>query len=742
MAMNTRTAKPPREALSGSVERVTFHAEETGFCVLRVKVRGTRDPVTVVGHAGAISAGEFVQASGAWNNDRQHGLQFKAEFLRSVPPTTAEGIERYLGSGMIKGIGPVNAKRMVAAFGERTLDVIEETPERLRDIGGIGPKRAAGIVAGWAEQKVIREIMLALHGWGVSTSRAVRIYKTYASDAVAVIVDNPYRLARDIRGIGFLTADRIAEKVGIEKTSMKRVRAGISHALAEAMSEGHCGLPVHDLQDLACKLLEVDGELVNQATALELADGSVVEDNVRKERCVFLAGLHAAEAQIAARLHTLADGNPPWPAVNTAKAIGWVEAKTGLTLAPSQRDALELAVRSKATVITGGPGVGKTTLVNSILKVLTAKGVSVSLCAPTGRAAKRLSESTGMEALTVHRLLETDPKNGGFRRNDANPLSCDLLVVDESSMLDVMLARSLLRALPDHAGLLMVGDVDQLPSVGPGRVLADIIESGAVPVVRLTEVFRQAADSRIVASAHAINRGRMPDLTRPADGSLTDFYFIEESEPEEAVRKIIATIRERIPASFGFDPVRDVQVLCPMQRGALGARALNAALQEALNPGRTETVERFGWTYSPGDKVMQVENDYDRSVYNGDLGIVTGVDTEQSDLTAEIDGREVSYGFSDLDELSLAYATSIHKSQGSEYPVVVMPITMSHYNMLSRPLIYTGVTRAKKLLVMVGERRALGIAVRNASAGKRWTRLGEVLMERGTDSVPATAAAP
>jgi exodeoxyribonuclease V alpha subunit len=416
-----------------------------------------------------------------------------------------------------------------------------------------------------------------------------------------------------------------------------------------------------------------------------------------------------------------------------------VEAKTGLTLAPSQREALTLAVQSKATVITGGPGVGKTTLVNSILRILVAKGVSVCLCAPTGRAAKRLSESTGMDALTVHRLLETDPKNGGFRRNEANPIPCDLLVVDESSMLDVMLARALLRALPNHAGLLVVGDVDQLPSVGPGRVLADIIESGVLPVVRLTEVFRQAAGSRIVASAHAINRGRMPDLDRPADGSLTDFYFIEEKDPEQAVRKIVATIRERIPTAFGFDPIRDVQVLCPMQRGALGARALNTALQQALNPGQNAKVERFGWTYSAGDKVMQVENDYDRSVYNGDIGIVTGVDIDQSELTAEVDGRDVNYGFGDLDELSLAYATSIHKSQGSEYPVVVMPITMSHYNMLSRPLIYTGVTRAKKLLVMVGERRALGIAIRNVSAGKRWTRLGEILRVPDKASVYVTA---
>jgi exodeoxyribonuclease V alpha subunit len=723
------TIKQPKESLSGSVERVTFHSEDTGFCVLKVNVRGKREPITVIGHAGAITAGEFVQASGTWITDRQHGLQFKAEFLRAVPPTTAEGIERYLGSGLIKGIGPVNAKRMVAMFGERTLDVIETSPARLRDIGGLGPKRVAGIVAGWAEQKIVRDIMLALHGWGVSTSRAVRIYKSYGADSVNIIIDNPYRLASDIRGIGFLTADRIAEKVGIEKTSMKRVRAGISHALSEAMSNGHCGLPVHELRILACKLLEIDELLVDEATTLELEDKILIADTIKNEPCVFLANLHAAEEHIAKRLRTLAEGRTPWSDIHVDNAIGWVEGKTGLTLAPSQRDALSLAIRSKATIITGGPGVGKTTLVNSILKILTAKKVTVALCAPTGRAAKRLSESTGLEAITIHRLLETDPKNGGFRRNEKNPLVCDLLVVDESSMVDVMLARSLLRALPDHAGILIVGDVDQLPSVGPGRVLSDIIGSGVIPVVRLTEVFRQAQGSRIVANAHAINHGQMPDLSRPVDGALTDFYFIEEADPENAVHKIVATIRERIPASFGFDPIRDVQVLCPMQRGALGARALNTVLQAALNPGGGEKVERFGWTYSSGDKVMQVENNYDKLVYNGDLGIITNVDSEQTELTASIDNRDVKYAFNDLDELSLAYATSIHKSQGSEYPVVVMPITMAHYAMLSRPLIYTGVTRAKKLLIMVGERRALNVAIRNASAGRRWTRLGDILQE-------------
>jgi exodeoxyribonuclease V alpha subunit len=721
----TVTARPT-EVLAALVDRVTFHNPENGFCVLQVKARGQRDLITILGHAAMISAGEFVQASGRWVNDRTHGLQFKASFLKVTAPTTVEGIEKYLGSGMIRGIGPVYAKKLVRAFGEAVFDVIEQEPPRLREVTGIGPKRAAGIIAGWAEQKIIREIMLFLHSNGVGTSRAVRIYKTYGADAVQLISENPYRLARDIRGIGFRTADQIAARLGIEKTALIRVRAGISYGLAEVMDEGHCGLPAKELTALTAKLLEVSAELIEEALRLELDAGAVVADDLDDRRCVFLAGLYRAEREIAEKLKALSAGSPPWPWIDTGKAIPWVEKRTKIALAESQAEAVRVALASKVLVVTGGPGVGKTTLVNSVLKILLAKSVVIAQCAPTGRAAKRLSESTGLKAKTVHRLLETDPRTGAFRRTEEEPLDCDLLVVDETSMVDVPLMRALLRALPDRAALLLIGDVDQLPSVGPGQVLADIIASGTVPVVRLTEVFRQAAESRIIVNAHRINQGLIPDLA-PVGGG--DFYFVDAADSEDGVRKLLAIVRERIPKRFGLDPIRDIQVLCPMNKGGLGARSLNIELQNTLNPPGELRIERFGWTFCPGDKVMQVENDYDKEVYNGDLGVVSRIDMEESELSVDFDDREVIYGFGELDELVLAYATTIHKSQGSEYPAVVIPLTVQHYTMLQRNLVYTGVTRGKRLVVLVGQRKALAIAVKGARARRRWSKLREWLLE-------------
>jgi exodeoxyribonuclease V alpha subunit len=736
MAQAARAAQQaPQEILAGIVERVTYHNDESGFCVLRVKARGHRDLVTVVGHSAAISAGEWITATGEWFNDRTHGLQFKARFLKTTPPTTAEGIEKYLSSGMIRGIGPVYAKKMVKAFGEQVFDIIEANPERLREVDGIGVVRAQRITAAWAEQKAVREIMVFLHSHGVGTARAVRIYKTYGADAIQVMTDNPYRLARDIRGIGFRTADAIAMKLGIEKTAMIRVRAGISYALTEAMDQGHCGLPVEELGPLAVELLDVPKELIQTALDLQLAEGTVIANAVGETRCVFLAGLYKSEQAIAERLRTLAGGKLPWAWIDPDKALPWIEQKTGLSLAPSQREAIKLALMAKVLVVTGGPGVGKTTIVNSILRILAAKGVNLLLCAPTGRAAKRMTEATGFEAKTIHRLLEVDPKGGGFKRNAENPLDCELLVIDETSMVDVPLMHALLKALPDSSALLVVGDIDQLPSVGPGQVLADIIQSEAIPVVRLTEVFRQAAESRIITAAHRINKGQMPDLARP-DGE-SDFYFVNAAEPEAAVPLIVDLVRNRIPTRFGFDPIRDVQVLCPMNRGGVGARSLNIELQAALNPATEQKVERFGWTFAPGDKVMQIENDYEKEVYNGDVGYIDAVDLDAGELTASFEGRAVTYGFGELDTLVPAYAATIHKSQGSEYPAVVIPVMTQHYAMLQRNLIYTGITRGKKLVVIVGQAKAVAIAVKNVAGRRRWTKLREWLA--GTSASPAAA---
>jgi len=488
------------EVLAGPVERVTFHNAESGFCVLRVKARGHRDLVTIVGHAASISAGEWLTASGEWINDRTHGQQFKARFLKTSAPTTAEGIEKYLASGMIRGIGPVYAKKMVAAFGEAVFEIIETSPDRLREVPGIGPMRTERIIKAWADQKVVREIMVFLHSHGVGTSRAVRIFKTYGVDAVQVMSENPYRLARDIRGIGFKTADAIAMRLGIEPTAMIRIRAGISYALSEAMDDGHCGLPTEQLLPLAVELLGVPTELVTTALELELTEGTVVADKVAGAACIFLAGLYAAERGIAERLLALHQGSLPWDSIDPAKALPWAEQRVGLTLAESQRQAVALALASKVLVITGGPGVGKTTIINTILRILSAKGVKILLAAPTGRAAKRMSETTGLEARTIHRLLEGDPKAGGFKRGLEHPLDCDLLVIDEASMVDVPLMHALLKAVPPEASLLVVGDVDQLPSVGPGQVLSDMMTSAALPTGRLTEIFRQAAASRMAAA--------------------------------------------------------------------------------------------------------------------------------------------------------------------------------------------------------------------------------------------------
>jgi exodeoxyribonuclease V alpha subunit len=711
-----------REPLAGLVERVTFHNPDNGFCVLRVKVKGHHELVTLLGAAPSVAVGEYIQASGVWETHREHGRQFRAVFLQVTPPTSAEGMEKYLGSGLIKGIGPIFAWRLVTAFNDAVFEVIEQAPHRLFEVAGIGRKRAVRITASWADQRVIRDIMAFLQGHGVSTSRAVRIYKTYGADAIPVVSANPYCLARDIVGIGFKSADLIAQRLGIARTAMVRAQAGIEYALMKAVADGHCGLPEDQLLTQAEQLLEIPRPTLAEAMSREIADGFVMADQLDGCRCLFLAHLWRAERLIGQRLLALSHEPPPWSSIDVEAAITRVEEKLGVTLAASQRVAVGLALRSKVLVITGGPGVGKTTLVNSILHILGTQSVSVALCAPTGRAAKRLAESTGLSAKTIHRLLEANPRRGGFKRDERNPLECQLLVVDEVSMIDVPLMAALLRGLAPGAGLLLVGDVDQLPSVGPGRILADIIDSGAVPVARLTEVFRQAAQSRIVVNAHRINRGHMPELDNAAHD--TDFYFVEAADADEAVRKILEIVCHRIPQRFGLEPVREVQVLCPMNRGSVGTRRLNLELQTALNGDESRpAVVRFGWSYRVGDKVMQTANDYDKDVFNGDIGFIQAVDADAQEVVIDFDGRPVTYDFGELDEVSPAYATTIHKAQGSEYPAVIIPLTTQHYLMLRRNLVYTGITRARQLVVLVGQRHALSIAVKDSRAQTRWSKL-------------------
>ncbi|MDB6032592.1 MAG: recombinase RecD [Verrucomicrobiales bacterium] len=715
------------QSLSGLIERVTFFNEDSGFAVLKAKVKGHRDLVTVIGALPSVNVGEWITAEGQWVHDKQFGQQFRADVLACTPPNSKEGIEKYLGSGMVKGIGPSYAKKMVDEFGEKIFKIIDDHSGMLERIEGIGPIRRRKIKTAWMEQKVIREIMVFLHSHGVSTSRAVRIHKTYGDAAIERVRENPYALAKDIPGIGFKTADQIAQKIGIPVDSLLRASAGLSHVLLEATGQGHCALPLELLKDEAGKLLLVDEAIISTALERALGEGEITRETIGDQELIFLCSLKRAEESIAARIKTLCASSSNYPRINAEKALAWCQEKTGKALDPSQQLALKQALTSRALVITGGPGVGKTTLLNSILMILQGKTVRCRLCAPTGRAAKRLSEATGIEAITIHRLLEAQPGIGSYKRNESNPLECDLLVVDECSMVDVVLMNHLLRALPANAALLLVGDVDQLPSVGPGMVLRNIIDSGIVPVVRLTEVFRQAASSRIITNAHRINEGLMPEISEK--GTDSDFYFLEREEAEQIADVLVQMVKVRIPAKFQLDPIRDIQVLCPMNRGSLGIRELNVRLQHELNPVRPDepVLEKFGWHFRARDKVIQTENNYDKRVFNGDIGQITKLDSVEREVTVLFDTREVIYDYGELDEVNLAYAITIHKSQGSEFPAVVIPVATQHYMLLQRNLIYTGITRGKKLVMLIGQQKALAMAVSNNRTEARFSGLLERL---------------
>lgn len=705
--------QPAEEAFQGQVDRVVFTAE-SGFTVAKVKREGRREPVTVVGRMPGLRAGETIEVKGRWKHDAKFGEQLEVESYQAVLPATVEGIRRYLGSGMVKNVGKEMAKRIVATFGDKALEVIEHHPERLADVEGIGPKRVASIKAAWVEQREIRSVMVWLQGHGVSPAYATRIYKRFGSGAARIVQENPYRLADEVFGIGFKMADAIARRVGIAEDSPKRVEAGILFCLGDAAGEGHCFLPMDETIRRAGELLGVHGAAtaVEEAAKRLIGEGRAVEDS----GTLWTLELLEAERSAARRLDVLLAAPPRGRReLDAEKALAFAEEKTGRRFADAQRDAIVRAAGGKVTVITGGPGTGKTTVVDALCRVVQARRERILLAAPTGRAAKRLAEATGLEAKTVHRLLEIDPRSGGFKRNASNPLEADVLVVDETSMVDLPLFRSILEAVPDGARLVFVGDADQLPSVGPGNVLRDVISSGRVPTVRLDRIFRQAEHSGIVDAAHSINAGEMP-----VDAG--DFFVIAREEPEDAVATISDLVGERIGKRWSLDPLRDVQVLAPMNRGVAGATNLNAVLQARLNPSGRE-IQAGPRRFRIGDRVLQVRNDYDRDVYNGDLGRVTAFDEEEGRLEVEIDGRPVVYEASDADELRLAYASSIHRSQGSEYPAVVVPVLTQHFMMLQRNLLYTAVTRGKKLVVLVGSRKAISMAVRNDSGRARFTRL-------------------
>lgn len=723
-------ASPPAQdagTLDGEVVRVTYESEESGFRVLRVAVAGESQPAVVVGFFPAAAVGTRIRATGKWERDRKHGHQFRAETVLSIAPSTLDGLERYLGSGIIHGIGPKYAKRIVEAFGVETLGVLDRAPERLHEVTGLGPARAGAIARAWRAHRVVGAIMIFLQAHGASAALAGRIYKRFGASAIDVVSRHPYRLALDVWGVGFKTADRIARELGISANAPERAQAGVLQTLHDLSASGHVYAPRGELVTRAAAMLERDEVSVDAAIDALAASEHVKVERLRSDDvAVYPTELWHAEARVARRLRALLcapTSSSADLARQAAEAMRAFETRTKVTLAAAQREAIEQAAAHKVLVITGGPGVGKTTIVRAVLALFRQRRLTVRLAAPTGRAAKRMSEATGSEATTLHRLLEFDPRSRSFARQHGRPVDADAIIVDEASMLDLALADALLQATADGARLILVGDVDQLPSVGPGAVLRDVIASKRVPTVSLTQIFRQAAGSLIVDNAHRIHDGVMPES---AAGRGGQFYVIERAEPEAAAELIRELVTRRIPQSFGLDPVRDVQVLTPMHNGPAGTTALNERLQEALNPSGP-SVQRRHRILRRGDKVMQLRNDYEREVYNGDVGVIAAVDADGQQLVVAFDDREVTYEESELDELTLAYATSIHKSQGSEYPAVVIPILTSHFIMLSRNLVYTAVTRGKRLVILVTSPRAMGLALAETRKEERQTDLAERL---------------